>query len=89
MGYSIKPIAAVAEYFARHHPALADRTPVVYEEFVPGVGWKRSAWNKRISRNYARALRRMGVTSVGLTPDPDPRYGARIVADFRIEELVR
>lgn len=56
--------------------------PVVEQVFVPGKGWKRYSFNKRISPSWARKMRAEGITVVALRVD-------KHLADFSIAELVR
>jgi hypothetical protein len=63
----------VAAYFGGdHHPTIA-------QTFHPDRGWRRSPGRKRISRSWARQLRREGVT--GLQRTDGVRH-----ADFRTQE---
>ena len=78
---SIQEIPVVAEHCRR--VGAATTTPVVRQEFHAEKGWAPAAWNKRVSRSYARKLRAEGITHVGLEILPGR------IADFRIEELTR
>lgn len=59
-----------------------DRHPIIAQTFVPGRGWRRYGWVKRVSLSEIRKLRAAGVTAVAL------RCGSHI-ADFQIGELAR
>ena len=79
MSRSIKPIPCIARYAHQH---LGDPVPVVAEHFTPESGWRAHPWKKRISRSYARRLKREGVTCVGLRMAPGR------IADFKIQALL-
>lgn len=59
-----------------------ERHPIIAQTFIPGRGWRRYGWQKRVSLSECRKLRAAGVTAVAL------RCGSHI-ADFQIQELVR
>lgn len=79
MSHSIKPIPCVERYARQHH---GNPTPLVAEHFTATNGWRAHPSKKRISRSYARRLKREGVTCVGLRMAPGP------IADFKIEALL-
>ena len=77
----------VREYFdkrgwdgeTRSHAEIA-------EVFTPGIGWKRHAGHKKVSRDRLLAAQADGVTSVSLRV----RYSDRrpVTADFSVNELL-
>ena len=59
----------------------ADAThPIIRQTFIPGRGWRRSRFRKRVSASFAYKLAGGGVTHVQLAS------GGRL-ADFAIGEL--
>lgn len=77
MSHSIAPIPVVETYFSQ-----PGATPVIEQEFYPGVGWVTQRYQKRVSKAWLLKLRRAGVTSVAL------RLNGRL-ADFTVTELLR
>lgn len=80
---------AIAEYFAQHPAVQAGPGelphPTIAEEFVPGVGWRRVRFNKRVTVSWCRKIaREMGVTGISVTVP-----GTRIRADFSVREVTR
>lgn len=71
-----KPIPALRDYYGT--PDL----PVIVEDFVPGRGWQRTGFRKRVSASWLRKERRLGVTHVAVELDGR-------TSDWRIVELLR
>ncbi len=76
MSNHLQTIPAVAAYFG------SAAQPIVAQEFHPTKGWQHQTYRKRISRSWARKLRRAGISHVAL--DLDGR-----LADFSTAELCR
>jgi hypothetical protein len=82
---SIQQIPLVTSYAEWTVPDHTQRyrIPVLREVFLAGTGWRRLDGKQRVSLSKVRALKREGVTAIGVEISPGR------VADFRVDELLR
>jgi hypothetical protein len=55
--------------------------PIIVQEFLPGRGWRRTTYKKRVSAAWARKLKGSGITVIALSGDGR-------TADFRVDEIL-
>lgn len=70
----------VAEYFGPES-TTREGHPIITQVFTAEKGWKRTGFNKKVSRSWLDKLRAEGVTSVSLTSNGR-------TADFTVRELL-